>query len=127
VFEYIGLAIVFTAYGLTNDARVAATLYVLDHLFFSFAIAQKSYFQKIANPKDIAATASVSFSINHIAAVVIPWLFGALLWSRSPSLVFYAGALMALVSLVLAFNVPRRPCEGNETAFGGAARTVPAE
>jgi len=127
IFEYVGLIAVFTGYALTQDARVAAGLYVIDHLFFSFAIAQKSYFQKIAAPKDIAATASVSFSINHIAAVIIPWVFGAFLWSQSPSWVFYAGAVMAVISLILSFNVPRTPVEGNETVFGRVARVQPAE
>lgn len=127
ILEYVGLIVVFVGYGLTDDARVAAVLYVLDHLFFSFAIAQKSYFQKIADPKDIAATASVSFSINHIAAVIIPWVFGALLWSHSPSWVFYAGAIMAMISLILSFNVPHAPKVGNETAFGARTRAQPAE
>ena len=46
--------------------------------FFALAIAIQTYFQKIADPADIAATAGVSFTINHIAAVVMPavsWLY----------------------------------------------------
>ncbi|NNJ90376.1 MAG: hypothetical protein HKP55_01765, partial [Gammaproteobacteria bacterium] len=49
----------------------------------------------------------VSFTINHIAAVVIPVLFG-LLWIVSHSAVFLAGAAMAVVSLFLALQVPAR-------------------
>jgi predicted MFS family arabinose efflux permease len=127
IFEYIGLIIVFSGYGLTESAAVAAFLYVLDHVFFSFAIAQKSYLQKIADPKDIAATSSVSFSINHIAAVVIPWVFGAFLWAHSPSWVFYAGAIMAGVSLLLSFNVPGNPRAGHEVLLGGGKNPAPAE
>jgi predicted MFS family arabinose efflux permease len=127
VFEYVGLILVFTGYGLTSDATVAAVLYVIDHLFFSFAIAQKSYLQKIADPRDIAATSSVSFSINHIAAVIIPWAFGALLWEHSPAWVFYAGALMALISLILSLNVPRKPAAGNEVLFGRPTSVQAAE
>jgi len=78
------------------------------------AIAMKTYFQKIADPADMAPTAGVAFSINHIAAVVIPALFG-LMWLVSPSAVFLAGAGMACVSLVLARFVPRDPMDGNET------------
>lgn len=117
VFEYCGLIFVFLAYAVVEDPIVAATLYVTDHLFFSFAIAQKTYLQKIADPADIAATSSVSFSINHIAAVFIPVLFGTYLWSHSPAYVFYAGAAMAVVSLILSLIVPRNPEEGNETVF----------
>ncbi len=117
IFEYIGLIAVFIGYAVVENANFAIALYVIDHLFFAMAIAQKTYFQKIANPADIASTAGVSFTINHIAAVVIPVLFGVL-WIQSPSLVFYIGAIMAGISLVLAFNVPNAPDAGNETIVG---------
>ncbi|MCF6227042.1 MAG: MFS transporter, partial [Xanthomonadales bacterium] len=111
--EYIGLIIIFTAYAFVESATIAAILYVLDHLLFAMAIAIRTYFQKIADPADIASTASVSFTINHIAAVVIPASFG-IIWLYSPALVFLAGAGMAVASLVLARLVPNNPCEGNE-------------
>lgn len=114
IIEYIGLIAVFTGYALVENTSIAVALYVTDHLFFAMAIAQKTYFQKIANPADIASTAGVSFTINHIAAVVIPVIFGAL-WISSPALVFYVGALFAGISLLLAFNVPHNPTAGNET------------
>jgi len=117
IIEYIGLIAVFVGYALVENSNIAVALYIIDHLFFAMAIAQKTYFQKIANPAHIASTAGVSFTINHIAAVIIPVIFGAL-WISSPSLVFYAGALFAAISLLLAFNVPSQPEQGNETVFG---------
>jgi len=117
LFEYVGLIGVFTAYAVVESAAIAATLYVVDHLFFALAIAIKTYFQKIADPADIAATAGVGFTINHIAAVLLPALFG-LLWLVSPALVFLSGAAMAGISLLLALNVPRRPEPGNEVVVG---------
>lgn len=111
--EYAGLMAVFTAYALVETAWVAALLYILDHLLFAMAIAIKSYFQKIADPADIASTSGVSFTINHIAAVVIPAAFG-IVWLYSPSLVFLAGTAMAMVSWLLAWLVPREPGLGNE-------------
>jgi len=119
-FEYIGLIIVFISYGLVENANIAAALYVIDHLFFALAIAIKTYFQKIAQPEDIAASAGVSFSINHIAAVVIPALLG-MLWIIQPALVFYIGAGFALCSLVLAALIPDEPRQGNETIIGVAS------
>ncbi|MCV6604052.1 MAG: MFS transporter, partial [Porticoccaceae bacterium] len=112
--EYIGLALIFTGYAFVESANVAAALYILDHVLFAMAIAMKTYFQKIADPRDISATAAVSFSINHIAAVVIPAAFG-LIWLTSPGLVFLLGAGMALVSLLLATNVPLAPGRDNIT------------
>ena len=111
--EYGGLVIIFTAYAFVEVAWVAAVLYVFDHILFAMAIAIKSYFQKIADPADIASTAGVSFTINHIAAIVIPVTFG-IIWLYSPPFVFLAGTGMAIVSLLLALLVPNHPREGNE-------------
>ena len=116
-FEYCGLICVFTAYAFVDSALWAAILYVLDHLFFSLAIAIKTYFQKIADPADMASTAGVAFTINHIAAVVIPALFG-LVWLVSPTVVFLMGAGMAVISLLLACNIPSNPSMGNEVLHG---------
>ena len=112
-FEYVGLIGVFVGYALVETAEWAAALYVVDHLFFALALAIKTYFQKIADPADMASTAGVSFTINHIAAVFIPVSFG-LIWLVSPAAVFYIGAGMAMVSLLLSRNIPRAPEEGNE-------------
>ncbi|MFA0112554.1 MFS transporter [Vibrio sp. 10N.261.46.E11] len=113
IFEYVGLIGVFIGYGLVQSAEWAAALYVVDHLFFALALAIKTYFQKIADPADMASTAGVSFTINHIAAVVIPVVFGVI-WLSSPATVFYIGAAMAAVSLALSLNIPKKPEEGNE-------------
>ncbi|MEZ8509478.1 MFS transporter [Vibrio splendidus] len=113
IFEYVGLIGVFVGYGLVQSAEWAAALYVVDHLFFALALAIKTYFQKIADPADMASTAGVSFTINHIAAVVIPVAFGVI-WLSSPATVFYIGAVMAAVSLALSLNIPKKPEEGNE-------------
>ena len=117
IFEYVGLTIVFTAYAFVNNAGIAAGLYIIDHFFFALAIAIRTYFQKIADPADIAATAGVGFSINHIAAVVLPAVLG-FLWLISPSTVFLVGSALAVLSMLLSFNVPENPCPGNEVVHG---------
>ncbi len=112
--EYVGLIVVFTSYAFTNDPRIAGALYIIDHFFFAFAIAIKTYFQKIAQPEDIATTASVSFTINHIAAVVLPAVLG-LVWLYSHALVFLIGAGIAVLSLLLSQLIPNQPQPGNES------------
>lgn len=127
MFEYVGLIMVFTAYAFVSTPWIAAGLYLADHAFFALAIAMKTYFQKIADPADIAPTAGVAFSINHIAAIFIPVLFG-LLWLWSPKAVFLAGAGMAGISLTLAMMVPRRPEPGHEVVWRERATLIqPAE
>ncbi|MBT3058634.1 MAG: MFS transporter [Candidatus Thiodiazotropha sp.] len=114
LIEYAGLILVFCGYALVETAWIAAVLYIIDHLFFAMAIALKTYFQKIAATEDIASTAGVSFSINHIAAVIIPALFG-IVWLSSPALVFLAGAAMAAISFSLSLLVPKVPAIGRES------------
>ena len=126
IFEYVGLIGVFTAYAFVENATLAAGLYVVDHMFFALAIAIKTYFQKIADPADIASTAGVGFTINHIAAVAIPAAFG-LVWLVSPAAVFLAGSAMAAISLLLSFNVPVAPAPGNEALVGRVPTPAPAE
>ena len=116
--EYLGLIFVFIAYGIVDNPTLAAGLYILDHMFFAMAIAISTYFQKIADPKDMASSAGVSFTINHIAAVVIPAALG-MVWIWSHSLVFYIGACFALASLIAAQYIPKTPSPGNETSFTG--------
>ncbi len=114
--EYLGLIVIFASYAFVEVAWLAGLLYVLDHLLFAMAIAIESYFKKIADPKDIASTAGVSFTINHIAAVVIPVIFG-FVWMESRAAVFLMGAVMAAGSLLLARLVPIEPAHGLETRF----------
>lgn len=120
LFEYAGLVCVFLAYGglyfFGWGVLLAAFLYVVDHIFFALALALKTYFQKIADPADIAPTAAVAFTINHIAAVFLPASLGYL-WLVSPAAVFMLAAGMASVSFMLALLIPRHPQPGHETIF----------
>lgn len=125
-FEYVGLAAVFAAYAVVTDPLFAAALYVIDHLFFGLHFSAKTYFQKIADPEDMAPTAAVAFTINHIAAVFLPAVLGYI-YLVSPSAVFWIGVIFALCSLGLARLVPRHPAKGAETAFSSALAPHPAE
>lgn len=110
------LIVVFLGYAYTTNGMLAGALFVLDGVFFTLTIAQRTYFQKIADPADITPTSSVAFTINHIAAVVIPVTFG-LIWLADPAIVFQIGAGIAVTSLLLAFLVPRHPERGCETTL----------
>lgn len=115
-FEYIGLILVFVSYAFVENLYVAYFLFIIDHLLFSMAIALKTYFQKIADPKDISSASAISFTINHIAAVFLPALLG-IVWLYSHSLVFIIGASIAICSFALSFLIPRNPQIGMETTL----------
>jgi predicted MFS family arabinose efflux permease len=120
--EYLGLCVVFTAYAFVETAWIAVVLYLLDHLFFAMSIAIRTYFQKIADPAEIAPTAGVAFTINHIAAVLLPAPLG-LLWLVSPASVFLLGAGLALASLACVRLIPADPRPGQEWIFSPPTAT----
>lgn len=134
-FEYTGLVVIFSAYGIVASQPVgtttlfglpmigfiAASLFFLDHALFAMSLAIKTYFQKIADPADIAPTAGVAFSINHIAAVGLPVVLG-IVWVVNNAAVFWVGAAMALISFGLSRIVPSDPREGNELVWGAAVK-----
>ncbi len=127
--EYAGLFLVFLAYGLAlaNTSAVWALplvigLYIIDHILFQFAVGMESYFKKIADPADLAGSAAVSFSINHVAAVTLPIALGLIYVSdvsqssgqvlmsvTGPTLVFWVGAVLALTSFVASCFIRNQP------------------
>jgi hypothetical protein len=125
MLENVVLIVVFAGYATTASALVAGALFVIDGVFFTLTLAQRTYFQKIADPADMAATTSVAFTINHIAAVAVPVTFGAL-GMIDPAIIFWLGACVASVSLTCSFFVPRHPEPGHETVLA-TPRPQPAE
>jgi hypothetical protein len=97
--EYAALVFIFLAYAVVASRWAVAVLYILDHVFFNFAIAIRTYFQKVADPKDIAPSMAVGFTINHIAAVFLPAV-GGVLWMVDYRIPFVAGAFLSLISFM---------------------------
>ncbi|MBI9080343.1 MAG: MFS transporter [Pseudodesulfovibrio sp.] len=98
--EYSSLTLVFIGYAFTENALMAGALYVVDNIFFNFAMSIRTFYQKIADPRDIASGMAVGFTINHIAAVFIP-AAGGLLWITNYRAVFLGAVGMCIISLTL--------------------------
>lgn len=88
----------FLGYAFIEIAWVAIVLFILDSIFFNFAIGLNTYLQKTADPEDLSQSTAVGFTINHISAVVIP-LIGGSLWLLNWKLPFIIGACLTVVSL----------------------------
>ena len=99
--EYLGVIMIFLTYAYASSRWVVAGMYIIDYILFNFAVAIRTYFQKIADPADIAPTSAVGFTINHIAAVFLPAL-GGYLWMLDYRIPFIMGAALGVVSLILA-------------------------
>jgi predicted MFS family arabinose efflux permease len=97
--EYTTLVAVFIAYAYVESKWIVTILYIIDHIVFNFSIAIRTYFQKVSDPRDIAPSMAVGFTINHIAAVVIP-VIGGLAWMVDYKIPFFTGAVFSLFSLI---------------------------
>lgn len=104
--EYISMIAVFLGYAFIDNGIAVGALYILDHIFFAFAPALKTYMQKTADPEDIPATVAAGFTINHLSAVVVP-ILGGLLWLFDPKYAFFAGVGFAVTSLILTRFMPK--------------------
>jgi len=96
--EYIAVLGIFSGYALLDNHLIICVLYVVDQIVYNFAIAVRTFFQKIAAPEDIAPSMAVSVTINHLAAVGVPAV-GGMLWLADYRMPFWMGAGLALVSL----------------------------
>lgn len=107
--EYAGMIVVFLTYAGTNSYIVAGIMYVLDFIFFNFSVAVQTYYQKIAAPEDMASGMAMGFTINHIAAIVVPVL-GGLLWMVDYRIPFFIGVGMGICSLLLSqlIRIPQK-------------------
>lgn len=99
--EYAGVIVIFIVYAYTSSKFVVALMYVADSILFNFAVAIRTYFQKVGDPGDVASSMAVGFTINHVAAVFLPAL-GGFLWMIDYRIPFLVGAFLGLVSLIAA-------------------------
>ncbi len=96
--EYFSLIFIFVGYAFVESKLVVAALYIADHIFFNFSMAIRTFFQKIGDTPDIAPSMAVGFTINHIGAVIFPFV-GGVLWMIDYRIPFLAGAVIAIISL----------------------------
>ncbi len=123
--EYLGVIIIFLTYAFTTSKLLVSFMYVADSLLFNFAVAIRTYFQKLGDPRDIASSMAVGFTINHVAAVFLPAL-GGFLWMIDYRIPFIVGAALGMVSLAAAqwMRIPIKPLD---TSAAGNIKVVDAE
>jgi hypothetical protein len=116
--EYVSVIFLFTAYATTDSKLLVAFIYILDQIFFTFAIAIRTYFQKVGDPRDIAPSMAMGFTINHLAAVFLPAI-GGMLWVIDYRIPFFAGAVMGVVSLLAVQKIRTEKLEAGSWKLEG--------
>jgi hypothetical protein len=121
--EYSGVIIIFLVYAFSTSKHMVMLMYILDNILYNFDVAIRTYFQKVANPADIASSMSVGFTINHVAAVFLPAV-GGFFWMIDYRIPFVAGSALGVVSLVAA-QWMRVPANLDHTAQATVAIPMP--
>ncbi|OGU07381.1 MAG: hypothetical protein A2075_13645 [Geobacteraceae bacterium GWC2_58_44] len=99
--EYGGVIVVFLVYAFSTSKNLVMLMYIIDNILYNLDVSIRTYFQKVADPADIASSMSVGFTINHVAAVFLPAL-GGFFWMIDYRIPFVAGSVLGVVSLVAA-------------------------
>lgn len=97
-FEYVSVIMVFGIYAFNEIPWIAAVAYIYDQFAINLMIAERTFFQKISAPEDIVSGTATGFALNHIAAVSIPVICGAL-WLINYRIAFFVGIFLAIVNL----------------------------
>lgn len=101
-FAFGLLIFVFLGYAYVNSLPVLFVLFVLDNVLFGFNLALPTYFQKIAVDADeITSNLSTEQTINHIAAIIVPVIGGAIWEKFGYQAPFLAGVVIVAASLIL--------------------------
>lgn len=99
---FAALTLIFIGYAYVTVLPVLYALFILDNIFMGFGLANTTYFQKIAaSPDEITGNLSAELTINHISAVIIPIVGGAVWIAYGSQAPFLVGALVVLAALVL--------------------------
>ena len=99
--SYIGLACVFFGYAVVTHRPTLYALYCIDNILFFGGIALTTYLHKIAPEEDLKPTIAMGVTMNHVASVAAP-LLGGIAWHLfGYRVIFFAGAVLALISLVV--------------------------
>ncbi len=101
------LAVLFLLYALVRERHHLYVVYVLDHAMFSLRVAIPTYANRIAAEGERTQLLAMGVTMNHVGAVTLPLVGGALYAAWGPALPFYCGCGVALVSLAVAQRVRR--------------------
>ena len=112
--EYAALIPIFLVYATSKSKWIVGIMYVLDHIFFNFAIGIRTFFQKIGDVQDIAPSMAVGFTINHIAAVVFP-VIGGILWQIDYRIPFIMGICFSVISLFFVQMIDKEIAKNKHT------------
>ncbi|MEK7474902.1 MAG: MFS transporter [Candidatus Coatesbacteria bacterium] len=102
------VALVCLLYASITDVRLLFAIYMLDNALFMLRVGVAVYANSIVRPGERTRLMALGTTMNHIGAVALPAIGGALYATYGYRLPFYAGACIAVVSVALVQRMPAR-------------------
>lgn len=105
----------FACYALIKNTAVLYAVYMLDNVLFSFAVGYTTYLNRIVRPGELTPSLTMGTTMNHIAAVTVPFL-GAYFWVKTANYTvpFWIGVGVAMLALIGTQALPNEPHRPNE-------------
>ncbi|MDP3059060.1 MAG: MFS transporter, partial [bacterium] len=106
--NYAIVTFLFFGYAYVPIPWLLYSFFILDHLLIGFDVGITTHLDKICdNRADIAPSLAMGGTVNHITGVLVP-IIGGIMWTTlGPQSVFFAGALICVISLIQAYNLPK--------------------
>jgi len=123
--SYVCLAFVFLGYAIIQHRSTLYALFCVDNMIFFGGIALTTYVNKIAPEEDIKPTLAMGVTMNHVSSVAAPFVGGMVWHFFGYQIIFFSGAALALISLVVTQWV--RPEEQLVRDAAGEAQTAISE
>jgi predicted MFS family arabinose efflux permease len=105
---YLAVVGVFIAYTRVHTALAFSAIYAVDNLLFTCAVGIPTYARHLCPKEDLSPTLAMGLTVNHVAAVSVPISAGFLWAHLGYRTIFWAGAALAVVSLLGALQLPAR-------------------
>ncbi|MCP4632409.1 MAG: MFS transporter [candidate division Zixibacteria bacterium] len=99
------LFFIFLGYSFITYLPILIGCFVLDHILFGSSIALHSYLRKISTPEDLTSNLSFGITANHISAVVMPIMGGAMWDLFGYKTTFLFGTAIVLLDLLFATRI----------------------
>jgi len=111
MFYFTCVTGVFLGYAFIPSRHVLYVFFVADSAFSMCGTALTTYVNRIAPPSEHTPTLSMGVAMNHVGAVLMPFVGGVLWRYLGYQWAFLIGTAAAIVSVAAASRLPRRGAE----------------
>jgi len=109
---FAGIAVVFVLYAMVTSLHALYVIYVIDNALFVLKIALPIYANRIAPKSERTQLLAMGVTMNHVGAVILPLVGGALYATMGYRFPFYCGTGIAVLSIIIAQAIPSRKPSG---------------